>query len=129
MYNLSWHLGQENFADYQSKHQPGAHHVAVQPWYSHMENSPLVLLQALVPSNLKGCVGTLKDGYLHKVPLLQAPQIQIREHVTASAVTRETHVTCYTHRCHVFIRGVIFLIFAISLSAFGRTMILPSWSI
>jgi hypothetical protein len=32
MYVLSWHPGQENLADYQSKHHVGAHHVAVCPW-------------------------------------------------------------------------------------------------
>ena len=31
MYTLSWHLGQKNLADYQSKHHPGLHHQAVQP--------------------------------------------------------------------------------------------------
>jgi hypothetical protein len=34
-YDLSWHPGQKNLADYQSKHHPGAHHDAVQPWYLH----------------------------------------------------------------------------------------------
>ncbi len=28
-YNVKWHPGQENLADYQSKHHPGAHHQAV----------------------------------------------------------------------------------------------------
>ncbi len=40
MYDLSWHPGQENLADYQSKHHIGSHHVAVRPWYLHIENSP-----------------------------------------------------------------------------------------
>jgi hypothetical protein len=41
MYNLSWHPGQENLADYQSKHHVGFHHhVNVRLWYLHMENSP-----------------------------------------------------------------------------------------
>ena len=29
MYNISWHPGQENLADYQSKQHPGGHHVVV----------------------------------------------------------------------------------------------------
>jgi hypothetical protein len=75
MYALYLHPGQENLANYQSKHHVGSHHVAVRPWYLHMENSPLVLPQAVRSSKLKGCVGTLKDGYIHKVPLPWTPQI------------------------------------------------------
>ena len=64
MYKLIWHPGQENFADYQSKHHVGTHHVNVRPYYLHMDNSPRFLLQAFRLSTLKGCVGTLKDGYV-----------------------------------------------------------------
>jgi hypothetical protein len=39
MYALHWHPGQENLADYQSKHHVGAHHAAVRPWYLHESNS------------------------------------------------------------------------------------------
>ncbi len=62
MYTLNWHPGQENLADYQSKHHTGSHHVAVSPWYLHSKNFPKVLLKVVRPSALKGCVGTLKDG-------------------------------------------------------------------
>jgi hypothetical protein len=96
MYSFSCCFGQENLADYQSKHHPGAHHVAVHPRYLHMNNSPQVLPWALKPSTLKGSVGTLKDGYLCKVPLPRAPQIQSTEHVTATAVTRMPPITCYS---------------------------------
>ncbi len=41
IYSLGWYPGQENLADYQSKHHPGAHHTAVHPYYLHKENSPL----------------------------------------------------------------------------------------
>jgi hypothetical protein len=50
MYALSWHPGQENLADYQSKHHTGAHHIALCPWYLHMDNSPRELPRALAPS-------------------------------------------------------------------------------
>ncbi len=40
MYVLKWHPGQENQADYQSKHHIGSHHTAVRPWYLHLENFP-----------------------------------------------------------------------------------------
>jgi hypothetical protein len=71
MYALSWHPGQENLADYQSKHYIGSHHVAVRPWYLHTENSPRILPWAVRPSTLKGCVGTLQSGCIHNVPLLR----------------------------------------------------------
>ena len=90
MYSLKWHPGQENLADYQSKHHNGAHHKAVRPWYLHLENPPWVLPRAQRPSALKGCVGTLKDGYVRKVPLPRAPRIQHTSHVT-----NVTHDTCY----------------------------------
>ena len=69
IYHLMWHPGQENLADYQSKAHAGAHHVNVRPYYLHMGNSPRFLPRALRPSTLKGCVGTLQDGYVRRVPL------------------------------------------------------------
>ncbi len=39
-YVIKWHPGQENLADYQSKHQVGAHHQAIWPWYLHKKNLP-----------------------------------------------------------------------------------------
>jgi hypothetical protein len=93
MYALQWHPGQENLANYQSKHHVDLHHATVRPWYLHMENSPWVLPWAQRPSALKGCVGTLKDGYIRKVPLLWAPRIQCASHVTSNVTARDD--TCY----------------------------------
>ena len=76
VYSFQWHPGMENLANYQSKHHPGAHHTAVRPYYLHEENSPRELPHANPPSTLKGCVGTLKDGYVRNVPLPRVPQIQ-----------------------------------------------------
>jgi hypothetical protein len=76
LYSLSWCPGQENLVDYQSKHQPGAHHTAVPPYYLHKDNSPLELPRAQRPSTLKGCVGTLQDGYIRNVPLPRVSQEQ-----------------------------------------------------
>jgi hypothetical protein len=73
MFNLIWHPGIENLADYQSKHQVGSNHVKVRPYYLHMDNSPRVLPQALRPSPLKGCVGTLEGGYVRNIPLPRVP--------------------------------------------------------
>jgi hypothetical protein len=81
MYKLRWHPGQENLADYQSKHHAMSHHINVPPWYLQIENSPRFLPRAQKPSALKGCVGTLNDGYVCKVPLPRAPQIQSASHV------------------------------------------------
>ena len=89
-YLLKWHPGQENLADYHSKHHISSHHRAVQPWYLHLEPPLWVLPLAGRPSALKGCGGTLKDGHVHKVPLLRAPQIQHTSHVT-----NVTQATCY----------------------------------
>jgi hypothetical protein len=96
MYTLHWHPEQENLADYQSKHHTGAHHAAVCPWYLHEPNSPLLLPRAKAPSALKGCVGTLDDKYLRKVPLPRALRIQSPGHMTCAAVTeRVKSDTCW----------------------------------
>jgi hypothetical protein len=76
IYGISWHPRQENLADYQSKHHTGTHHRNVHPWYLHQENSPRFLPRVITPSTLKGCVGTLKVGYIHNVPLPRVPRIQ-----------------------------------------------------
>ena len=47
IYDVSWHPGQENLADYQSKHHTGAHHKAVRPWYLHQADSPRYLPRAV----------------------------------------------------------------------------------
>ena len=97
IYDVSWHPGQENLADYQSKHHTGAHHRAVRPWYLHMENSPWYLPRAACPSALKGCVGTLKDGYIRKVPLPRIPRTQSTSALVANVATatKNSHGTCY----------------------------------
>jgi hypothetical protein len=96
MYTLGWHPGQEHLEDYQSKHHTGAHHIAVCPWYLHMDNSPQELPRALAPSALKGCVGTLNAGYVRKVPLHCAPLIKSTRLVTCNVTaTRDTGNTSY----------------------------------
>jgi hypothetical protein len=85
---------QENLADYQSKHHMGSHHIAVQPWYLHTENSPRVLPRALRPSTLKGCVRTLQNGFTQNVPLPRVvPRIQSATHVTSHGADPDT---CYS---------------------------------
>ncbi len=85
--DVKWHPVQENLADYQSKHHPGAQRTALHPWYLHKDNSPLVLPRAIRPSTLKGCVGTLPTGYVRNVPL---PRVLIRQSPT-SQVSQVRH--------------------------------------
>jgi hypothetical protein len=117
MYALKWYPGQENLADYQSKYHIGSHHAAVRPWYLHLENSPRVLPKVERPSALNGCVGTLQDGNIRKVPLPRAPQIQHASHITM--VARDT---CYLAQvqCIPTWRDLTRL-----LAGLGRRMLLP----
>jgi len=68
-FHVTWHPGQENLADYFTKHFDAKHHQTVRPYYLHMHSSPHTLPRALAPSTLKGCVGTLPNGYTRSVPL------------------------------------------------------------
>ena len=96
MYNLQWHPGQENLADYQSKHHIGSHHTFVRPWYLYTNDPPRVLPWAERPSALKGCVGTLKDGYIQKVPLPRVPVLLPRvPRIQSASHMCHTHDTCY----------------------------------
>ncbi len=75
-YGIKYFPGKENIADYQSKHHTRAHHVAVRPRYLHEPTSVRELPCAFKPSTLKGCVGTLPDGYVRTKPLPQVPTRQ-----------------------------------------------------
>ena len=75
-FDIKYYPGKKNLADYQIKHHTGAHHKAVQPWYLHKPSSVRELPRAGKPSTLKGCVGTLPDGYLRSNPLPQVPTRQ-----------------------------------------------------
>jgi hypothetical protein len=75
-FDIKYHPGKENLGAYQSKHHIGAHHTAVHPWCLHKPTSVCELPRASKPSTLKGCVGTLPDGYLRMNPLPQVPTKQ-----------------------------------------------------
>jgi hypothetical protein len=109
MFALRWHPGAENLADYQSKHHVGSHHIAVLPWYLHTKNSPRYLPRALRPSTLKGCVGTLQNGYIQNVPLPRvAPWVQSASHVMSHVTSHgadELLVPCCHVMCHVTSHG------------------------
>ena len=98
-FNVTWHPGQENLADYFTKHFDAKHHQNVRPWYLHMKNSPRTLPRALAPRTLKGCVGTLLHGYTRSAPLPQIrtdpvtrPRIDNRGATTGSAAPRHISV-------------------------------------
>ena len=67
--DIQWHPGQENIADYTSKHHDSKHHQVVLPWYIQEDNSPHVLPRAANPSALLGCVVTVSNGYTQTCPL------------------------------------------------------------
>jgi len=54
---------------------------------SALKKSPLELPRAIRPSTLKGCVGTLEDGYVRDVPLARVPQRQSASHDTSHELT------------------------------------------
>ena len=67
--DIQWHPGQEKLADYTIKHHDSKHHQIVSPWYIQEDNSPRVLPRAEKPSALRGCVGTVSNGYNRTCPL------------------------------------------------------------
>jgi hypothetical protein len=73
-FTVRWHPGQENLADYASKHHDGRHHQRVRPVYLHETNSPTILPRALTPSALRGCVGIKPVGSYVGRPLAMLPQ-------------------------------------------------------
>ncbi len=97
MFDLTWHPDIENLADYQSKHHVGSHHVKVRPYYLHMKNSPIEIQRALRPCTLKGCVGTLKGGYVHNVPLPRVPQVQSASHMTGTCYSQVPRVPTWSN--------------------------------
>ena len=70
-FDVQWPPGQENLGDYLSKYLDGKHHQEVRPWYLHEANSPRFLPRAAVPSALRGCVGSLPNGYIRSALLPQ----------------------------------------------------------
>jgi hypothetical protein len=77
-FNVQWQPGQENLADYFTKHFEPRHHLNVRPWYLHTSKSPTHLPRANTPSSLRGCVGTLPNGYTRASPLPRIPSNKCR---------------------------------------------------
>ncbi len=76
-FDIKYYPGKENLADYQSKHHLDTHYKAVHPWCLHEPTSARKLPRTSKPSTLKGCIGTLPDGYHKSNPLPQVPTNQI----------------------------------------------------
>eukprot|EP00804_Cyclotella_cryptica_P006047 CCRYP_000270-RB/>CCRYP_000270-RB protein AED:0.55 eAED:0.55 QI:0/-1/0/1/-1/0/1/0/231 len=53
-FNVRWQPGQENLADYFTKHFEPRHHLNIRPWYLHTSQSPTLLPRANAPSSLRG---------------------------------------------------------------------------
>ena len=68
-FTVKWTPGQENLADYFTKHHDSKHHREVRAWYLHENTSPRLLPRAAAPSALRGCVGNLPRGYSRTSPL------------------------------------------------------------
>ncbi len=101
------HPGQENLADYQSKHHPGAHHTAVHPWYLHQVNMPLVLPWAVRPSTLKGSAGTLPKGYVRNVPLPRVPLLQSTSTAQVQHMIPDYYKLLYVVPTHTSPRSIV----------------------
>eukprot|EP00804_Cyclotella_cryptica_P007211 CCRYP_009751-RB/>CCRYP_009751-RB protein AED:0.29 eAED:0.25 QI:0/-1/0/1/-1/1/1/0/612 len=77
-FDVRWQPGQENLADYFTKHFEARHHIHVRPWYLHTGTSPTLLPRANAPSSLRGCVGTLPNGYTRTSPFPRIPSSKTR---------------------------------------------------
>jgi hypothetical protein len=103
LFKVHWHPGQENLANYFTKHFDAKHHQAVRQWYLHAPGAPPCLPRAAAPSTLQGCVGTLPNGYVRSAPLPRIPNIRVpREQITSLPSTCKpmrhtgrTHVPTY----------------------------------
>lgn len=91
-FNVTWHPGQENLADYFTKHFDTKHHLTVRPWYLHSEHSPTILPRALAPCTLKGCVGPLTHGYARSTPLQACPSHSVPRQGTCCPSPGAAHV-------------------------------------
>ena len=68
-FDVQWHPGKENLADYFTKHFETSHHREVRPWYVQEQTSPRELPRAAAPKTLRGCVGVQDGGYTKAGPL------------------------------------------------------------
>jgi len=103
-FNVIWHPGKENLADYFTKHFDAKHHQTVRPYYLHHNNSPTHLPRALAPSTLKGCVGPLPNDYARSAPL---PRLRPDRATTPTANLRGAHQSTHEAQPHRLINVAI----------------------
>ena len=73
-----YHPGQEKLAYLQTKAFTAKDTERVRPFYQHMDKSPRTLVRAMLPSTRRGCVGNIRDPYVHRKPLPNVPILQNR---------------------------------------------------
>ncbi len=99
-------IGQKNLADYFTKHFDAKHHQAVRQWYLYAPGTPRRLPRAATPSTLRGCVGTLPNGYVRASPLPRLTNTRVpREQITRTPSTCKP--TGHTERTSVRIHGPV----------------------
>ena len=83
-FTYHYHPGQENLADYHTKSFNGKDTTHARPFYVYERNSPKELVRALLPSTRRGCVGKLRDSYLHRRPLPTIPTYKVHKRTKCS---------------------------------------------
>ena len=73
-YDVIWHPGQEKLGDYTRKHHLVQNHMQVRPIYFHMNNSQIFLPRAMIPRDLRECVGKSTGRYIWGRPLHIIPR-------------------------------------------------------
>jgi hypothetical protein len=87
-FKVYWHPGQENLANYFTKHLDAKHHQAVRQWYLYAPGTPRRLPRAATPSTLRECVGTLPNGYVRALPLPRLTNTRVpREQIISTPST------------------------------------------
>eukprot|EP00957_Ditylum_brightwellii_P029417 2223618-Ditylum_brightwellii.AAC.1 len=88
--------GQENLADYPTKHHPAAHHQRICPYYVCTPESPRYLPRALAPHILQGCIDSpqwQKMTYKWQMPLPRIGTKNIQPKKTCITQTAHTEQT------------------------------------
>ena len=89
-FDVQYHPGKENLADYGSKHHPTSHHIKVRPYYQHTKNSPRFLYRVPPPRTLRGCVGT-SNAYAQWDSPFSVPQDRVPRGTTTDATANVIH--------------------------------------
>ena len=87
-FSFHHHPGQENLGDLQTKAFTAKDTERIRPFYQHMNNSPRTLVRAMLPSTRRGCVGNIRDPYVHRKPLPNVPILQNRVQAAVAVNTQ-----------------------------------------